>query len=187
MCFSQQHSETKFIKVAPTSQDTNSSIHQSVKTAIDFLKWYRDNRKRLIKIQLVNNEDNAGKDKYDTTKFYSVNFDSAEKYLKEFRQSGYVSDTYIDKWKQYFKKCDANFKKNPQNDGIPDGFDYDFVMLTQEFQEQLSNINKIKLTVNTDNIDKDKAIVEMQLYSFGRLTFSLTKYDGRWKIDDIKK
>src|ERR1035437_9904288 len=84
------------------------------RTVLSFLKWYKNNYENIYKIETVNNIPSSSN--YDSTKFYSVNFEGTENYLKYMKSSGYISDKYLDYWRAYFKKCDDDFKKNPVND-----------------------------------------------------------------------
>ena len=161
--------------------DTTSNEKKPEKTVISFLKWYRDNLKNIHKIELVNNSNNVV---YDSTKFYSVNFDNTEIYLSKFKNSGYVSDKYIGTWRLYFKQCESNFKTSPENDGPPSGFDFDFVMCSQEYDEDLANIDKVK--IENYQADNTKAKLTLEFPSNMKLSYWLTKQNGNWLIDDIQ-
>ena len=149
-------------------------------TILSFLRWYRNNQERLDAIPMVNNATGMV---YDSARFYSVNFDASEKYLKEFDKSGYVSAIYIDKWRKYFKNADVNFKAHPQNDGPPDYFDYDFVMHSQEFDEDFNNLDSVKVDSRGENSHKTTAL--LTFISGQKLTFQLTRHGDRWLIDQI--
>lgn len=159
--------------------DSFSLEQQPAKTVIDFLKWYRDNQD--IQSGLVNN---ASGDIYDSTKFYSVNFEATKIYLLKLKSTGFISDLYIDKWKKYFEKCDSAFARNPENDGPPAGFEYDFIMLSQEYDEDLKNVEKTKIISNV--ISGNNAAVKLYFPSGSSLNYKLTKRSDKWAIDDIK-
>ncbi len=158
--------------------DEQLTNKESFNTVKDFLNWYKNNYKTVNQLNLVKNKDVN----YDSTKIYSVNFEESEKYLKKLKSSGFISDNYINKWRKYFKEHDEYFKKNPQNDGPPYGFEYDFVLLTQEIEKTLESIDKIKL-VNVKESDKN-SVVKIDITI--RLCFSLSKSDGKWLIDNIE-
>lgn len=131
----------------------DNTVEQAGKTIIDFLKWYRKNMNRLGDFELVNNFKLRT---YDSTKFYSVNFEETEKYLSEIKKGGYVSEMYLKNQRTYFKKCDENFKKNPQNDGAPAGFDfdlitlgngYDIILLGDNYGKEFDEVFKANMTV----------------------------------------
>ena len=154
---------------------------QPEKVITYFLNWYKDNMHSLGKIELVNNSNNTT---YDSTKFYTVNFDSTEKYLTAFKKSGFVSGKYIDQWRQYFKRCDDQFKKNPQNDGPATGFEFDFVMWSQDYEEALDNLDKMNFS--DKEIKNDHCIVTANFSSGMKIKYWLTLENGKWLIDDIQ-
>ena len=96
--------------------DSHSLNDQPTKTIIDFLSWYRDHQD--IQGCLVSNSCNG----YDSTKFYSVDFNATEKYLNELFKTGFISTVYINKRRKYFADCDKYFKANPENDGATKWF-----------------------------------------------------------------
>jgi hypothetical protein len=154
---------------------------QPVKTIVDFLKWYRVSQSKIGR-GMVNNATN---ETWDSTKFYSVNFEATEKYLLNLKSSGFISEKYIDKWRNYFKKCDQDFKANPSNDGPPDGFDYDLVMLSQEEEQPLKTIENAK--VISQSILNNNATIKMYFPSGDKYIYRLTKSVGKWEIDDIER
>jgi hypothetical protein len=170
------------------NRDTQSNIansakrydfqHEPTKTVTNFLKWYKKNFDEISAIPMIDNYSIE----YDSTKFYRVNFKGTEAYLSKLKSSGYISERYIKKWRIYFKEHDENFKKNPQNDGPPDGFEFDFVLWTQEIEGTLEAIDQLKVneTNETDNV----AFIEIDISM--RLGFYLTKYNGKWMIDAIE-
>jgi hypothetical protein len=174
---SEKHDSTE----APISNDVqmNDGNKKAVETIISFYKWYRDNPS--IQMCLVSNTCN---DTFDSTKFYSVDFKATEKYLSTLKHSGYISDQYISYWRDYFKKCEENFRKYPVNEGVADGFDYDFVTNSQDFEEELKTVERAKAAKIAD-LD-DKKIITLEFTTGSTLTFELSGIDGRWYIDKIK-
>jgi hypothetical protein len=164
-----------------TTTKADSYQQQPEITVLEFLKWYRANMAALGKIKMVNNNGNAT---YDSTKFYSVNFEGTEKYLMGLKQSGFISEIYINQWRQYFKKCDAAFKKEPQNDGPPAGFDFDFVMCSQDFDEDLAHLEKAKII--NEQINNNKSILTIVFPTTLKLRYWLTSDKGKWLIDNIQ-
>lgn len=160
--------------------DNYSLDKQPAKTIIDFLKWYRINQD--IQGGLVNNAD--GKT-LDSTKFFSVNFEGTEKYLSQLKSTGFISEKYLDKWREYFKKCEDDFKKNRYNEPPIEGFDYDFIMLSQEFDEDLKNVEKSKIV--SQSILNDNAIIKIYFPNGNKLIYKLTKHADKWIIDDIAR
>jgi hypothetical protein len=174
-------SENHEVATATIGNNTEwgSSDQKAVQTIIDFYKWYRDHQS--IQNCLVSN---ACNETFDSTKFYCVDFNATEKYLDALKQSGYISDQYISYWRGYFKKCDENFKKYPVNEGVPEGFDYDFVTNSQDFEEELKTIEKAKASEITNL--KEKKIITLKFATGSTLTFELSMAEGRWYIERIK-
>ncbi|MBB6005282.1 hypothetical protein [Arcicella rosea] len=165
-----------------TKQSHKFTIYQQpTKTIIDFLKWYRNNLG--IQGNLLKTNPNLPK---DTVAYYSVNFLETEKYLSKLQSTGFISDKYINKWRVYFKKCEQNLKENPQpNDGPADGFDFDFIMLGQEYNDDLDIIEKAK--IKSLIISNKNAIIKLY-FSFGNeIIYNLTQYGDKWQIDDITR
>jgi hypothetical protein len=133
-----------------------------------FFKWYFDNKINVM--ELTNWTD-------EKAKFYRVNFSETEKYLKELQSSGFVSKIYIDNWRGYFKKCDESFLKNKQNEGPPDGFEFDFITNSQEYPEKVlpSDFKLIE-------IKGQKAKVKYADY----LVYLLQLEESGWKITGIE-
>lgn len=100
-------------------------------TVVHFLKWYRKNYTSNLLRNLVNNADANT----DTTKPYSVNFKETERYLSDLKSSGFLSEKFLNTWRNYFRECDDYFIQHPQYDGPPDGFNYDLILNTQDVDE----------------------------------------------------
>jgi hypothetical protein len=142
-----------------------------------FLKWYKQNYDAVNSPNTVNIPETD-----DPDLFYRVNFEGTEEYLYLLKSSGFISDTYLETWRDYFKKCDANFLKSKQNDGPPDGFEFDFVLWTQEIGSTLESIDAIVITKTDEK--GNTCFVEVDISM--RLGFYLTKYNGLWLIDSIE-
>jgi len=150
-------------------------------TVIRFLEWYKSNRHELNKIPLVLNSTALE----DTTKPYTVNFEGTEHYLSELKKCGYLSEKYLSSWRDYFDKAAQNWKVNPQFEGPPDYFDYDFIMLSQDFTEELKELNLSNATLN--QIENDFAYVVLNFkVSPMKLSYQLSHNGGKWQIDDIQ-
>jgi hypothetical protein len=157
---------------------SNEEDKEPFNTVVTFLKWYKRNHDEINKFELV---DNAGAD-HDAAKSYSVNKGQTGMYLQKMKSSGFVSDLYIQEWEKYFGKCAKNLRNNPQKDGPPAGFEYDFVLFTQEIDEAMDAIDNPQLIqINTlQNKSTVKVNVSVQL------TFHLSKSTDKWLIDRIE-
>jgi tetratricopeptide (TPR) repeat protein len=133
-----------------------------------FFKWYFDNK--INELELTNWND-------PNMKFYRVNFSATEKYLQKLQTTGFVSKTYIENWRNYFKRRDEAFLKEQQNDGPPMGFEFDFITNSQENPEKI-NASDFKLI----EITETKAKVNYA----GYLVYLLQMEGKEWKITGIE-
>ncbi len=152
----------------------NAALHR----IIDFYEWYRD--QPSIQNCLVLNSCN---EIYDSTRFYAVDFKATEDYLEKLKRSGYVSDKYLAFWREYFKTCDGNFRKYPTSDGVPDGFDYDFITNSQDFEEELKTVEKAVIAGVLDAGGSKTITVKFTTGSTLNVTMSMI--NGQWYIDKI--
>jgi hypothetical protein len=170
-----------FLLVLSTSPIFGQSQGQEpIRTVVNFLKWYRVQQGRLNNIPMVNK---VGRQNESTN--YYINFKQTERYLSELRRSGFISDRYIRRWRAYFKECNENFRKNPQDDGPPDGFEFDLVMWSNsDYEEELSALDRIEV-VDSHQETKD-AIVVIKFLGGRKLRYTLTKAKNMWKISQIE-
>lgn len=179
-----------FFSCTPAEEQTRSSNIEPVtvsdaapapeETVLSFLNWYKDNGKNLANdLVLYSSGEN-----WDSTKFYAVNFPATETYLKTLTSTALVSNKYADKWRSYFKKCDQHFKDHPQNEGPPEGFEYDFIVFSQE-DPGLDELLKAKLDVLEENeIGAQILITFPSDYNY---KYYLSKDGQNWVIDDIER
>lgn len=155
------------ISLSPGSDST-----QIVHTIQSFLKWYKINYRKSSEFRLVGTDKNGN---------YFVNKKNCKKYLKHLKSSGLISDVYINHWNQYFSEMDKNFRENPQNEGPPEGFDYDLVTDTQE-PDLLYNAGD-QLQFHIQQIEKNHAVIITS--DIWNHRFALSKSGGKWRIDSI--
>lgn len=158
-----------------------------VKVIFSFLKWYNDNHLNLTDNLVLNS---WGSEKWDSTKYYAVNFPETEKYLSTLKSTGFISETYISQWRNYFKKCEEEFIKNPEKDGPPSGFDYDFIFHSQ-MSPYYSNLKQdedslTQSSVISKRIQNSKAKITIVFPSKDKYEFQLTLVNDNWLIDDIQ-
>jgi hypothetical protein len=171
-------SDTVFTK---NNFDSTRESVAATKAVYNFLNWYLKVADSIISPQMVNN---AFGGEYDTTKFYSVNFVETEKYLSKLEHTGYISQHYLNYWRSYFKEADENFKKNPENEGPPAYFDYDFVMLGQDIIDR-KELQEAKAKANVSFYDSSKALVLMPFNENDKMQYFLSNNNGKWQIDSI--
>ncbi|THU39745.1 hypothetical protein FAM09_14725 [Niastella caeni] len=122
------------------TKDSNQISPDCTNTIMAFLKWYKTNYEIVNPMQdavvsLKGDSANA---------IYRVDFDAAEKYLATLRASGFFSERFLQRTLQYFKGADVNLVKTKQNDGPPEGFEFDFLLLTQESESLLAHYKSSK-------------------------------------------
>lgn len=168
-------SEKAMVLTEPNEKD---NYDETVNTVITFLTWYKEHYKEANKFSLVDNEGFVN----DSGKYYSVNFTETESYLKFLNGSKMLSERYINQWRNYFTEKGQYLKATPQNDGPPYGFEFDFVLLTQEIDETLEAIHAPTIV----NLKKSETISVVDIDIVMRLSFTLSKYQGKWLIDKIE-
>jgi hypothetical protein len=152
---------------------------QPAGTIMNFLRWYRANVHQLKKIELVKHSSNP-----DSSMYYVVNDAGTEQLLAALQQSGFVTDSYLNRWRANFKKCNDNHRKTPAKDVSLTGLDFDLVMLSKDYQDDLNGIEKS--TVENQKVANDQGSVTIGLPTVGRLKYWINKQDGKWLIEDIK-
>jgi hypothetical protein len=167
---------TLLISCSTRDNSNESGPDQVVK---DFLTWYRDKGLHLADSMVLN----CTGPEWDSTKFYAVNFPVSERYLEAFTRTGMISTKYTDKWRKYFLDADKNFKENPANDGVPDNFDYDFVLCGQD-DPGIDELDKTKFEVL--QIDEDRSIVLVTFPTTNKYKYYLSLTGGKWLIDDLE-
>jgi hypothetical protein len=161
---------------APVAKDDKPG-----KAVMEFLNWYKSNHERLNKMNMVINYVNGTG---PTGKNYQVDYKGVEKYLTELKKSGRIGPKYVEKARNYFKKCDADFAANPQNSGPPKGFDFDLVMHAQDFDSELANLDKAE--IKSEIIESNSYALVMIKFTSGRvIKYELAKQNNQWLINDI--
>jgi len=160
---------------SPVTANTKNVNPDSV--SINFLKWYRDNEKRLQQFDVVK----GGLP--DSTKNYYIDFIMAERYIAELRASGFLSDAFLNDLMDYFKQCSLYLKKYPQNDGPPPGFEADLIMKSQDYMDVWSNIEHPKIINKT--ILQNKAVLDLQFAKYYDVKHFLSRNGNEWFIDSI--
>lgn len=163
-------------KEEPVVVELNFS-KEPAKTVLAFLKWYRKNYNTVNRIELVDQKITRAHPAY------TVNTKGTDAYLALLGKSGYLSNIYLNGWRNYFRERDAWHYSNKQTEGPPRGFEYDFVLWTQEIDDALEAIAKAQV-IEIQQLAADRMKVSVDIYM--RLRFTLSETDGKWLIDDIE-
>ena len=158
--------------VAAIDSEISPDAQQVRRRVIAFLTWYKNHIQEANRIPLVNQT--AGKP-------YSVNIKNGEGYLTYLKSSQMLTDAYLNQWRVFFKERQEGFRLNPQYEGPPTGFDYDFVMLNQDVDMQLAALDSLKM---------GKLFVVSNIATVGftlidTYEFRLVRQNGRWLINEI--
>ncbi|HRI00305.1 MAG TPA: hypothetical protein PK006_04560 [Saprospiraceae bacterium] len=152
------------------------AIPQEIKQTINgFLQWYKANIFKLYEYNLTA-KDSAGN--------YIVDTVSCSKYLKALKKSGFISSEYVRLWADYFRSQGEKFIISPQNEGPPEGFDFDLVLHTQEPEIVFQDLGKLQFS--SQEIKNKTAVIEVTFPKLGwTYSFELSKIKNKWFIDYI--
>jgi hypothetical protein len=156
-------------QVKHASNDT-AAIMNNIK---GFLHWYKHHYTTVNNFLLTTS---------DSKGYYMVDEKACENYLDYLKSSGYISESYTSDWRKYFTSKVQFFKEQPQNEGPPEGFDMDLILLTQEPELILDAIDKLNLKATT--IKDDTAVIEVS-NAYSMYDFEMSKIAGKWMIDYI--
>lgn len=129
------------IKADSLPKDTAKSTSQAnqllspKQVIIKFLQWYK------INMNTANSFPVLIKDSADN---FMIDNNACAKYLNFLRRSKCLSRQYIAYRLSFFNDQAIGLKSNPVQTDIPDGFDMDFVLLTQEPELVLDHIGQAK-------------------------------------------
>ena len=121
----------------------------------------------------------------DSKGFYMLNKKASMGYLNFLKTSNLVSAKYIVYWKKYFDDKAIMLKKEKIKSDIPEGFDFDFVLITQEPEIILNRIDSLQL--NTLSITDSKAVIGVKLLSDLSVDyeFEMDKTSQGWQVSYI--
>lgn len=143
------------------------------KVIIKFLRWYKANFKKANSFPLLIT-DKAGNSIVSKT--------GCSNYLAFIKSSGYLSEKYIGYWQKFFDDKAIELKTNPVGTDIPEGFDMDLVLITQEPDLVLNKIETIKF--KTVSMNNSVALIGAK-FPFDKTLqyeFEMYKDKGGWKI-----
>lgn len=146
------------------------------KVIIDFLKWYKANLHKANSFRILI-KDSAGN--------FMINRKAVTAYLNFMRSSKCLSANYLAYWQTYFDDKAIQLSKDKIQSDIPEGFDFDFVLITQEPEIILNNISRLKL--KTVSISKTVALIGVKLPSDNSVEYEFEMYKSKdgWQIDYI--
>lgn len=158
-------------------QDTRSNEEPGTTDCTDnikaFLSWYQQAHERIGAISLV------AMDPADTSSCYRVQFDSVAVYQAALRASGYFSERMLQDQLAYFRQVDEGMARTRQQDGPPEGLEYDLLLYTQEDNELLSQLQAVKVKRS----GADRYLVRTAV---NELVVEMRAEQGKCRIDQIR-
>jgi hypothetical protein len=163
--------DRKEIILAPENDSTQ--VQTSI---VSFLQWYKLNIGKTNKFSILINDSNG---------YFKVNRKAYTGYLDFIKSSSFVSDRYIDYWKIYFADKEDYLANQSIKTYVPEGFDFDFVLVTQEPELVLNNISNINF--NLVSMNDTVALVALSLPGNDSITYEFEMYKGTegWQIGYI--
>lgn len=147
---------------------------------IGFLYWYKTHSENLNSISVVKYPSEN-----DTLGYYRINFDSTKKYISLLENGGFFSPKFLDNINKRFEVANNLYKKTKQNDGPPEGLEYDYFMKSQDFDLNSDSIIS-SAKIPFIKINNNQAIVVISFDKNGKLKYTLEKINNRWLLDDIE-
>ena len=180
LCLSIYH--TSFGKACVVNEKNTLSFEAKYDTLtpkqviIKFLKWYKLNLNKANSFPILIK---------DSANNFMINKSASAKYLALLKSSGCLSPTYIAYWKSFFDDQAIGLRNNPIQSDIPDYFDLDFILITQEPELVLDHINEIKF--KTIFIRKNEANITFvgPQKDAVQYMYEMHKTAAGWQIDYI--
>ena len=146
------------------------------KVITKFLQWYKINLHKANSFPLLI-KDSAGN--------YMVNKKAVSDYLNFLKRSKFISGKYIAYWQTYFNDKAAELKNHPVQSDMPEGFDFDFILITQEPELVLNQLSRLKF--KTVSINRSVALIGVTLPSDKSVQYEFEMYKVKddWQIGYI--
>lgn len=169
-------------KAAPLPKDTTKNTSQNnellspKQVIIKLLQWYK------INMQKANSFPILLKDSADN---FMVNNSACAKYLNFLKTSKCLSPRYIAYWRSFFNNKAIGLQSNPIQTDIPDGFDMDFVLITQEPELVLDHISQAKF--KTLSLTATTAVIGVTWPKNDGMQYQIEMHKNKqgWQIDYI--
>lgn len=169
-----------FADAASVNQDKMIILQNNPPTAqqviIKFLKWYKVNLNKANNFPILI-KDSAGN--------FMVNKAACANYLKFLKTSECISQKYIDHWKIYFDDKATELRDHPLQSDVPEGFDFDFILITQQPELVLSQIDRAKFKTISMNASVALIGVKWPGKNAMEYEFEMYKTKAGWQIGYI--
>lgn len=161
------------------------SPYSPSETVRNFIAWYGRNMQVLSDGALIDMRPGNGEN--EEVSYYRINQKEAESYFWVLTQCGFFSKKYIIAQRIRIQKADEYFKQHPQNEGPPEGFQWDPFLLTQDdCASDLAKSTQLKI------ITRGKRKTTAKVYAYFPVCrisywYTLSWESGRWRIDRIER
>jgi len=164
---------------AITHTPSATTVDSPTQTVREYLRWYSAHAEKLPTnfIRTVN----AG--------HYAVDFQATENWLAAVRHSNLLSDTFLQHWRSYFRQYADTLRLHRQDDGPANGFEYNFLMLSQEPDARAAELRAGTFTIKMADTTHAVVVALGPQHEGWRegLTFTMSRANtGKWLIDEIK-
>ncbi|MEO6546637.1 MAG: hypothetical protein ABIN94_01505 [Ferruginibacter sp.] len=146
------------------------------KVIIKFLNWYKINIKKANSFPILG-KDSAGN--------FMINNTACAKYLNFLKSSKCLSRRYIAYWLSFFNDKAIGLQSNPIQSDIPEGFDLDWVLVTQEPELILDHIAQAKFV--TISRMESAVVIAVSWPKKGGMEYQIEMHKNKegWQIDYI--
>jgi hypothetical protein len=167
---------TTFLQKETKLISANPDVVSAQKVITKFLQWYKVNLNKANSFPILI------KDRND---FYSVNKKAVTDYLNYIKSSNCMSSKYLEHWQKFFDDKAIQLKKDKIKSDIPEGFDFDFVLITQEPDLVLNQISRAKF--KTMSFNKSMALIGVSWSGKESMEYEFEMYCGKdgWQISYI--
>ncbi len=143
---------------------------------IKFLQWYKVNINKANSFPILIK---------DSSDYFMVNKKAVSDYLNFLKSSKCISPKYLAYWQIFFDDKALQLKKDKIQSDIPEGFDFDFVLITQEPDQVLKQISRTKFKTIAANTSV--ALMGVSWTGKDSMEYEFEMYKGKdgWQIDYI--
>ncbi len=158
-----------------TKADMNDSA-KAIKSITGFLQWYKTNLHKVNAFPLIAK---------DAKGYYMIDKKACTAYLDCLHGSNFMAPKYFGYWQTFFDDKATLLKKEKIKDDIPENFDMDFILITQEPELVLNKISKLRFHVISMN--NKVALIGVKLPSDKSVQYEFEMYNGKagWQIGYI--
>lgn len=146
------------------------------KVITKFLQWYKENINEANSFPILIK---------DSGNNYMVNKKAVTDYLNFIKSSKCISPKYIAYWQKFFDDKAVQLKKDKIQSDIPDDFDFDFVLITQEPDLILNQLSHIEFKIISVSTKGALISVSWSGKELMKYEFEMHKTNGSWQIDYI--